>query len=528
MRRCTIHVGAARRWTAGGLRMSTGVACAGVHRAPLAVQMSYPLQVCLALSIVVLGMTAGRSAADPDAHLTVAQIAGPSGSLYPVASDRFGVGVNRTYGMAADYAVAQLGAGWYVDWGTQLAPAYPAGMDYMQMVRVSGDAFSPDLDVLSAAARANPGMTWIIGNEPDSIWQDRSTPEQYARVYHQLYTTLKGIDPTARVAIGGIVQVTPLRLQWLDAMRDAYQSLYGQPFPTDLWNIHTFVLQEKSCAVYPLDCWGAEIPPGVQANSGVTEGWGLDEHDRLDLVAGQIVRFREWMRDHGERDKELIISEYGILMPDSFGYDAQRVQAFMLGTFDLFMNATDPNLGCPADGNRLVQRWAWYSLNDKRFEGYTSHSHLFDPATKALTLLGAAYRDYASPLYGTYVDVVPAALNVSPALPLALDGQPITVTLTTQVRNRGNVDVGDTSARFWVGDPGASIGSVQVVPGVPARALGSASVTWTDVPGGVYTVGVTIDGEGAIVESDEGNNQASWRLLIAAHAAYMPLVARGR
>jgi CARDB protein len=489
--------------------------------------MSYALKVCLALSVLAAGMTAGLAAMDPEAHLLPPQTAQTSGLLYPAVSDRFGVGVNRTYGLAADYAVAQLGAGWYVDWGTQLDPAYPAGLDYMQMVRVSGDTFSPGLSVLAAIARANPGMTWIIGNEPDSVWQDNSTPEQYARVYHQLYSCLKSIDPTSRVAIGGIVQVTPLRLQWLDAVLDAYLLFYGQPFPTDLWNIHTFVLQEKSCVVYPLDCWGAEIPPGVPASSGVTEGWGLDEHDRLDLVAGQIERFREWMRDHGERDKELIVSEYGILMPDSFGYDAQRVQAFMIGTFDLFLTAMDPDLGCPADGNRLVQRWAWYSLNDKRFEGYTSHSHLFDPATRVLTLLGAAYRDYVIPLYGTYVDVLPAALAASPSPLLALDGQPITVTLTTQVRNGGNVDAGNTSARFWVGAPGQSIGSVQVVPGVPARALVSASAAWTDVPVGVYTVGVTIDGEGAIVESDEGNNQASWRLLIAEHAAYMPLVTRG-
>ena len=178
----------------------------------------------------------------------------PAESLYPSTSDRFGVGVNPGYGDAGDFDVARLKAGWYVDWRTQLAPAYPAGLDYMHIVDVSGGSFSPDEATLAEIAAANPGATWIIGNEPGCIWQGSSTPDQYAHVYHRLHTLLKSRDPTCRVTIGGVVQVTDLRLQWLDAVLEIYQTHYGEPLPTDLWNIHTFILQEKSCAVYPFDC----------------------------------------------------------------------------------------------------------------------------------------------------------------------------------------------------------------------------------------------------------------------------------
>ena len=479
-----------------------------------------------ALVVIVAGAAIGFLVCSFYAGPLDLAYASPGDSLYPSISDRFGVGVNPAYGDAADYDVALLKAGWYVDWRTQLYPAFPAGLDYMQIVRLSGGTFRPDLPTLEAIASANPGTVWIIGNEPDCIWQDASTPDQYARLYHQLYTFLKGVDPTSRVTIGGMVQVTPLRLQWLDAVLDAYQTRFGEPFPVDLWNIHTFILQEKSCVVYPFDCWGAEIPPGITATIGVE--WALDQHDHLPFIVEQIVRFRQWMRDHGERDKVLIVSEYGILMPDSHGYDAPRVVTFMLGTFDYFMTATNPDFGHPADGNRLVQRWAWYSLNDKRFEGHTSHSHLFDPTSKALTPLGIAYRDYVNPVYSPYVDILPATFEISPGRPLAPDGQPITVTLTVQVRNAGNVDTSGVSVRFWSDDPGQLIGSVQTIATLPARSVHSLSVEWPNVALGEYTVGVTVDPEDLILEVDEGNNQSSRHLFVARQRGYLPLVLRNQ
>lgn len=443
---------------------------------------------------------------------------GPQTTAYPSACDRLGMGVAPNIGQADEYDVARLGGGWYIDWGTRIHPAHPAGMEHLQLIYTREDTFLQDKATIAAAAIANPGVTWAIGNEPECAWQGNSTPDQYARLYHQLYTWIKMHDPSARVTVGGFVQVTPLRLQWLDAVLARYQALYGEPLPVDLWNIHTFVLREEKGS------WGCEIPAGLDATQGMM--WEIQDHDRLDLIQAQVVRFRRWMRDHGERDKELIISEYGVLMPDKVGYDfdAARVEIFMLRTFDYFMTATDPELGYPADGNRLVQRWAWYSLNDPLFEGFPSRSHFFEPDTKRITSLGRAFSSYTLSLgCPSYVDLVPVTLSVDRPSPLALGGQS-TVTLTATVRNAGNTDVRDVSVQFWATSPSQPIAPAQTIPALPARSLSTVSVQWTPVSVGKHTIGVTVDPQYLIAESDETNNRLSRSWVVGPYGICVPLI----
>jgi hypothetical protein len=123
-----------------------------------------------------------------------------------------------------------------------------------------------------------------------------------------------------------------------------------------------------------------------------------DDHDNMIIFKQHIVAFRQWMKDHGQRNKPLLVTEYGVLFPDYLGYTEERVRTFMLATFDYFYGTTDDSLGYPGDCNRLVQAWAWYSLDDEYFEGWNSFSHLFDPDTKVITSLGEAYGDYTAPL----------------------------------------------------------------------------------------------------------------------------------
>jgi len=86
----------------------------------------------------------------------------------------------------------------------------------------------------------------------------------------------------------------------------------------------------------------------------------------------------------------LIVSEYGIVMPPDYGFGPERVIRFLHGTFDFFLSASDPELGYPPDGNRLVQRWCWYSLADT---GYPA-GNLLDPQTGQMTEVGQAWREY--------------------------------------------------------------------------------------------------------------------------------------
>ncbi len=305
------------------------------------------------------------------------------------ARERFGIGV----GMPPPEAYPgfeTLGMGWYLDWQTHLHPSRPGGIEYAQMVRLQGESFRPGEEELQAIARANPGSLWLVGNEPDVIWQDNATPEQYATVYHRVYHALKAADPTAQVAIAGVSQPTPLRLQYLDAILAAYRERYGAEMPVDVWNVHNFILREERGA------WGVDIPPGMEVDTGVL--YEVEDCGKIETFREQIYTFRRWMKDRGFREKPLIVSEYGIPMPADYGYPFERVRDFMYATFDFFLTATDPELGYPPDGDRLVQRWCWYSLGDTMYPT----GNLFDPETREMTPLGRAWRGYFNQHEETY------------------------------------------------------------------------------------------------------------------------------
>ena len=280
--------------------------------------------------------------------------------------------------------IGQLRPGWYLDWSVNAHAARPNNVEYAQMVRVPQGKPEPGLEAIGQIAQQNPGSLWLVGNEMDVIWQDNATPEQYATAYHDVYATLKQTDPNSRVAIGGISEPSPLSLQYLDRVLKAYRDQYGQEMPIEVWNVHNFILPEQRGS------WGVDIPPGFDATRGLT--YGIDDHDRLDIFKQQLIDFRRWMAQHGYRDKELLVTEYGVLMPADYGFDYARVRDFMLGTFDMMRTTTDPALGRPSDGNRLVQRWCWYSLADDT--NYPT-GNLLDTATRQLTPLGRDFKQYS-------------------------------------------------------------------------------------------------------------------------------------
>jgi hypothetical protein len=257
-------------------------------------------------------------------------------------------------------------------------------MDFAQLVQVDGDRYEPPPERLRDIARRNPGSLWLVGNEPDVIWQDNASPQEYARVYHSVCTVLKDADPTAQIAIGGISQVTPLRLRYLDAILAAYQELYGQPMPVDVWNIHLAILREERGS------WGVDIPPSLPDDKGVL--YEIQDNANVGILKEQVVTFRRWMAENGLREKPLIVTESSVLMPMEYGFPLERVQSFMFAAFDFFMSAIDDRFGCPADQNRLVQRWAWYSVADRVY----STGNLFDPETGQITPLGRAFAEYTA------------------------------------------------------------------------------------------------------------------------------------
>jgi len=298
------------------------------------------------------------------------------------ARDRLGVGV--PLGQITDYDWGDGLPGWYLNWRTELNPQRPAGIRFAQMVHIFEDEYLPPLARIQAIAADNPGSLWLIGNEPDVAWQDNTTPEQYAETYGILYPAIKQADPTAQVAIGGVSQPTPLRLDYLDRVLAAYQNQYGNPMPVDIWNVHAFILREEA------DSWGVGIPPGMDATQGTL--YEIPDHTDMAIFQKQLVDFRRWMAAHGFRDKPLVVSEYGVLMPDTYGFPPDVVSQFMLDTFDFMLTARDPEIGYALDDNRLVQAFCWYSTADTRYPT----PNLFDPETRAVTPLGEVFQAYAA------------------------------------------------------------------------------------------------------------------------------------
>ncbi len=455
-------------------------------------------------------------------------------SLYGSEADRFGVGVSPAYGRITDYDVARLHVGWYSDWWYSVNPPHPANLDYAQVISVHHDKYPPDWNHLAQAIAANPGALWIIGNEPEGVWQGNRTPAEYARIYGTLYRFIKARDHTAQVAIGGVIEPTPLRLQWLDMVMAEYQKVYGHKMPVDVWNIHVQILREKGPFPGCGDCWGAGVPAGL---TGVTQGRLYEIEDNADpAIFRQLVReFRQWMNARGERNKPLIISEYGVLMPSDYLAPTVEegdllVKQFMTETFDFLRTAVDASIGYPADGNRLVQRWLWYSLNDSpgNFNGGLFRHD--DPSQ--ITGFGEHFAQYTAPLQSPFADLAVRSVVLTPNV---LRTTAVTLTARAEIVNLGTQATGPFVVAFYEGNPqsGGALKAQVPVAGAAARydaapiVVEASWLTAPGVPGQARQVYVIADSAAAIAESNEDNNTGTRAVTAhAPYARYLPIALR--
>lgn len=304
-------------------------------------------------------------------------------AFVPSYAERFGV-----TGFAEDVAIAfDLGLPFtsYTDWNVSEERARPQQLSYWQMIRLrDGEVLTPREEIDRALA-ANPGATWLLGNEPDVVVQDNTTPQRYAELYHDLYTYIKGRDPQARIAIAGVSQPTPLRRAYLDIVLDTYEEKYGQPMPVDIWNVHAFILREEEGA------WGIGIPPGM--DDDLATEYEIADHDDLQIFAQNLIDFRAWMAQRGYGDRPLLVSEFGFLMPYDLGFSPEDAVAFLQGSFDFLLTARNDS-GLAADGGRLVQWWLWFIVYAPDDEFRTAF--LYDGESGQLTELGQAYQAFVN------------------------------------------------------------------------------------------------------------------------------------
>jgi hypothetical protein len=462
----------------------------------------------VAIALLSTPSTAGARPAAPSVALPlVAYEYVPPGSTL----SRFGVGSSRTYDVR-DYPIVGLGAGWYWDWEARPEAARPGDVEYYPTIRLkqTGPAefsYVPNDATIAATARANPGTVWFIGNEPDCIHQDDLVPEVYAAAYHHLYTLIKGLDPTALIAAGQIVQPTALRLQYLDRVLAAYQAAHGVPLPADVWAIHAYPLNEQ------LGIWGAGIPAGIDATEGLVLEWG-DGTTILDteLFRSFLHSFRGWMAERGYRNCPLLVTEFGVLAGVEWGasFEPASVNAYMDATHNILMAETSSDFGNPNDGFRLVQRWAWYRLSGREGENDagTLAGWLYDADSRLRNPSGDNYARYTRPLERT-VNLRPVSVNAE----AVGSGSTREVYLTAAIVNNGSITASAVSVRFMRGD--TQIGTDQVIPRLAGGAVPRlVRLRWPSPPTGSQEITVLVDPLHTVAETDEADNTLRRSVLI--------------
>jgi hypothetical protein len=477
----------------------------------------------------------------------------------PFANCRLGAG-----GVAGDvlgYDLGQLNLGLYTDWITRdpLPAGLPADVEYIQTVRLHQDKVCgerhcvapyvdpptytvwPNLNTLAARSANQPGMLWLIGNEIDrrdwgsgesSGGQDEMTAELYARAFHEIQNVIKTADPTAKIGIAGIVQATPLRLEYLDLVWDSYYAQYGYPMGNDIdiWNVHGFILREVRGE------WGADTPPGFDGPGflyGADFDTCIDAHHDMSYFREFIEAFRIWMAEHGERNKPLLITEYGILY-GTLGISTAQIIDFMSSTFDYLSDIKDEATGYPADEDRLVQGWIWYSLNDN--SSWYHDGALFDSTTKNLTTLGNAWKSYVSdpgnPLASQpQLNLLVTNLRADPNLYFVLPGETVTITLRVDVANSGNTTTNTGNhivVTLWDGvpdAPGSNLIASQTLDDLPGCGrVVTVEANWPGLRPGEHTWYVRV--EPIANETNATDNTASGvvSILLLGDRVFLPIV----
>lgn len=435
-------------------------------------------------------------------------------------SCRFGITVPN--GLAGyETQLADLKVASYLDWGAKANPSLPNGTHFIQVLRVKDSLYPGTLSALPGLVAANPGAHWMVGNEPDTVreGQDGVTAEVYADRYYELASQMRGLDPSAHIGFGSIVQPTPIRLRYLDRAWARLTQLAGGETAAsgliDIWSIHSFILNE-----HPFQ-WGAGVPPGFESDwadaviydlEWTGTDWDVPETHDNSIFNSRLQAFRQWLMNKGEAGKPLWITEYGSLFPpiDPEGgpnyvnvSDAETAR-FMRETFDFMLGATDSSSGLAQDGERLVQRWYWFSLNKERD---TFGGTLYDPDNGgAITEVGTAWVTYGYIQAGGFLaDPIPAGIEVQHLG----SGQ---YQFTGWIGNQGDIPFqGGYDVALYLGDPGGGgvqIGSTQHVDD-PLGGCGEAkavTVTGTvadPLPWDLYLqLTPTVAGS----DADEGNN----------------------
>lgn len=477
---------------------------------------------------------------------------------------RYGLAIEPDDGLPRTQEIDWLptfGSGWYIDFGTEPASKEtPYSAEHVNLIRLSQNKdsngnrldaykYKPSANALRQMVSTHKGQLWLIGNEVDRVHaQDDIFPQLYAKAYHEIYHLIKNADPTAQVANSGLVEVTPGRLQYLDIVWDTYFDLYGQPMPVDVWNAHIYILPERQPNGEP--SMMASIALGTDINLGIFQNRGTlvpacenpydntycnAEQDSIPIFQKQIKDMRRWMKEHGQQNKPLIITEYSLLFPyysengcveDEYGncFTQQRVSNYMMETMDWMSSQKNYSLGFAGDDYKLVQQWLWFSAYSDgvgHASNFLKHNYPSHPAgtSSQMTLVGQTYKDI--------IASAPSKTDLLIERTFANHDAGV-VTLGADIRNAGNIPlVSPVKISFYANSAQTDlIGQVTLNPVLNgcARDVATVTTTWTPPHAGVNQFWVKVDSGNQISEMNEMNNGKSGLVIESPSQVWIPFV----
>jgi hypothetical protein len=165
-----------------------------------------------------------------------------------------------------------------------------------------------------AFAAANPGRLYIDGDEPD---QTCMAPADYAVMYHDFVTAIRGADRTARVSPAGFAEanyhccpppgVEPCisdlhSIGYATQFYNAYIKLYGGPPPVDEWRFHDFGI---SIQIGDVSAWWSRVQ--------TLASWSVAHGANMVLATWGFTNWSESQAAHQEHMKQAM----GLIMSDS-------------------------------------------------------------------------------------------------------------------------------------------------------------------------------------------------------------------
>lgn len=495
-------------------------------------QLFLTLLLTLPTLLVTLWVVRDTVRATTVAASDLTSLSDPIESASAIDSSTVTTATNCRYGVSTwssnDFSFLQgLGVGWAVNFSVNFNQNLPDGVEYMPIIRfkpkldaqgnrtgdylVTTQPFTDAPDGLGPIIAAHPGRLWIVGNEVERTqYQDDLMPAEYAKAYHDAYHFIKQRDPSAQVAISGLVQVTPGRLQYLDKVWNSYLSRYGTPMPVDVWNMHIYILPEinpngtnaEAAVALGTDKAIAILGSGlVAAQCPNNNVYCYAEHDDMGIFAGQVVAMRQWMKNHGQQNKPLILSEYSLLFPydqeddndpttcylrDEYGncFTPERVSSFMEDSFDYLETAASTSLGFPADNYRLVQQWLWYTVHDYD----TFSSNLLDKNSQS-TSPGQMFQTAVNALKPFSANPFISQVNFPTGTTITPTGT-INATIGATVHNKGNTATTTPITVNFFADAAKTqhIGTAVIPAGLTGCAVRTdqAEVVWSGLGPGLH------------------------------------------